>query len=137
MKSILPGWRMPLATGLAGGAAIVYVDNWAFGGEVSPIVIVGLLLAASVIAGAVWGRSGWIAAAVAWACIPLAHVVKHSLGLPDTLHPNTYTSILYLAAFTLVVTVFGTGCGLLARRVVIARQGAIKGLRDDFLAANR
>ncbi|MCK7498355.1 MAG: hypothetical protein MZW92_52780 [Comamonadaceae bacterium] len=33
----------------------------------------------------------------------LAHVAKQVLGLPDTLHPATYLSILYLALFTLVV----------------------------------
>ena len=121
MKPILPGWWSPLITGLVAGAAIVYVDNCAFGGEVSPIIIVGLLLAATVMAGAVWGRSGWIAAAVTWACIPFAHVVKHVLGLPDTLHPNTYTSILYLALFTLMSGTIGTGCGLLARRLAIGK----------------
>ena len=76
-----------------------------------------LLLAATAMAGAAWGRSGWIAAAVTWACVPLAHVVKRLLDLPDTLHPNTYTSILYLAFFTLAVATAGTGCGLLARRL--------------------
>ena len=91
------------------------VDNFAFEGEVSPIVIVVLLLAATAAAGAVWGRRGWVAAAAAWACVPSAHLVKHVLGLPDTLHPNTYTSILYLAAFTLVIALVGAGCGALVR----------------------
>lgn len=95
----------------------MYVDNGAFGGEVSPIIIVALLLAATAMAGAMWGRSGWITATVTWACVPLAHVVKHIVGWPDTLHPNTYTSILFLAAFTLVVAAGGTGCGLLGRRL--------------------
>ena len=95
----------------------MYVDNCAFQGEVSPIIIVALLLAATAMAGAMWGRSGSIAAAVTWACVPLAHVVKHVLELPDTLHPNTYTSIFYLAAFTLVVATVGTGCGVLVRRL--------------------
>jgi hypothetical protein len=103
--------------GLVAGAAIVYVDNWALEGEVSPIVIVALLLAATAMAGAMWGRIGWIAAAVTWACVPLAHVVKHVVGLPDTLQPNTYISILYLAAFTLVVATVGTACGVLSRRL--------------------
>jgi hypothetical protein len=53
----------------------------------------------------------------AWACVPLAHVVKHVLGLPDTLQPNTYKSILMLAAFTFVVAALGTGGGLLIRRL--------------------
>jgi len=115
MKPILSKWPTHLGVGLVAGAAIVYVDNCAFEGEVSPIIIVALLLAATAMAGAMWGRSGWIAAAVTWACVPLAHVVKHILELPDTLHPNTYTSILYLAAFTLVVATGGTGCGVLVR----------------------
>jgi hypothetical protein len=115
MKPIRSKWPMQVGGGMISGAAIVYVDNCAFEGEVSPIVIVALLLAASAITGAIWGRSGWIAAAVTWACVPLAHIFKHVLGLPDSLHPNTYISILYLAAFTLVVAIVGTGCGVLAR----------------------
>jgi hypothetical protein len=112
-----PKWQAPLGAGVVAGAAIVYVDNFAFAGEVSPIVIVALLLVAAAIAGATWGRKGWIAAVVTWACVPFAHVVKHVFGLPETLHPNTYTSILYLAAFTLVIATVGMGCGLLVRRL--------------------
>jgi len=37
----------------------------------------------------------------------IAHLVKHILGLPDTLHPNTYTSIMMLATFTLVILAIG------------------------------
>jgi hypothetical protein len=81
------------------------------------LLLAALLLAATATAGVMWGRSGWIAAAVLWACVPLAHVVKHVLGLPDTLHPNTSTSIVYLAAFTLVVATVGAGCGVLVRRL--------------------
>jgi len=117
MKPIPSKWPIHLGAGLVAGAAIVYVDNCAFEGEVSPLIIVLLLLAATAIAGAMWGRNGWIAAAVTWASVPLAHILKHLLGLPDTLHPNTYTSILYLAAFTLVVATGGTGCGILVRRL--------------------
>jgi hypothetical protein len=101
-------WPVRLGAGLAAGAATVWVDNFAFQGEVSPIVIVAMLLAATASAGAIWGRRGWVAAAAAWACVPLAHLVKHELGLPDTLQPNTYASILYLAAFTLVVSAIGS-----------------------------
>jgi hypothetical protein len=106
-------WPVRLSVGLAGGVAVAYVDNCAFGGEVSPIVVVALLLTATATAGAVWGRQGWITSAVVWACVPLAHLIKHVLDLPDTLHPNTYTSILYLAAFSSVVATIGTGCGML------------------------
>ncbi len=98
MASMLSKWPAQSCVGLAGGAVLVYVDCFAFEGEVSPIIIVALLLAATAMAGAMWGRSGWIAAAVTWVCLPLTHLVKHVLDLPDTLHPNTYTSILFLAA---------------------------------------
>lgn len=106
-----------LGIGLVAGAAIVYVDNRAFEGEVSPIVIVAMLLAATATAGAVWGPRGWVSAAVAWACVPGAHLLKHALGLPDTLHPNTYRSILYLAVFTLIVAAIGTVVGIVLRRL--------------------
>ena len=33
--------------------------------------------------------------------------------MPDTLHPNTYLSVLYLAIFTLAVAIIGFGFGLL------------------------
>jgi len=117
MEAIVSKLPMRLGVGLVAGAAIVYVDNFAFEGEVSPIIIVAMLLATTATAAAIWGRRGWVAGTVAYACVPLAHVVKHVLGLPDTLHPNTYRSIVYLAAFSLVVAATGTGCGLLVRRL--------------------
>ena len=104
------------AVGLGAGLAIAAVDNIAFGGEVSPIVIVVLLIVATATFGGIWGREGWITAVATWLCVPLAHVVKHLLGLPDTLHPNTYTSILMLAAFTLLVATLGTGAGILVHK---------------------
>jgi hypothetical protein len=118
---MLSRWPTLVGVGLVAGAAVVYVDNWAFEGEVSPIVIVALLLAATATAGATWGRRGGIAVAVIWASVPLAHVIKHVLGLPDTLHPNTYTSILYLAAFTLGVATLGAACGMLVQKGRFAR----------------
>ena len=117
MKPFWSKLSAQVGAGLAAGAAIVYVDNYAFEGEVSPIVVVAILLAASATAGAAWGRGGWVAAAVTWACVPLAHVFKRVQDMPDTLHPNTYMSILYLAAFTLVIATAGTACGLLVRRL--------------------
>jgi hypothetical protein len=57
----------------------------------------------------------------AWAWLTLVHLVKHVFGLPDTLHPNTYTSILMLAVFSLVVATIGTGCGILIRRLAVGR----------------
>jgi hypothetical protein len=110
-------WLLRIGGGFVAGAAIVAVDNLAFGGEVSPIVIVAMLLAATAAAGAIWGRRGWVAAAATWVCVPGAHLIKHLLGLPDTLHPNTYTSILMLALFSLAVSAIGIGCGMLVRQL--------------------
>ena len=127
MRLVRSNWPTQLGVGLVAGAAIVYVDNWASEGEVSPIIIVALLVAARGMAGVIWGPSGWIAAAVMWVCVPTAHAVKHVLGLPETLHPNTYASIVYLAAFTLVVATVGTGCGALVRRLAIGSMVANQG----------
>ncbi|MFH0991802.1 MAG: hypothetical protein V1799_17475 [bacterium] len=98
--------------GLVAGLAIAAVDNFAFESEVSPIVIVALLAAVTGTAGVLWGWRGWITSSSAWVCVPAAHLVKHLLGLPDTLHPNTYTSIMMPAAFTFVVAAIGTGSGV-------------------------
>ena len=45
---------MRLCVGLAAGIAVAWVDNFAFEGEVSPIVIVVMLLAATATIAAVW-----------------------------------------------------------------------------------
>jgi hypothetical protein len=109
-----------LVVGFCAGVVIAAVDNFAFEGEVSPIVIVGMLFTATASFGAIWTWRGGLATVAAWACVPLAHVAKHVLGLPDTLQPNTYTSILLLAIFTFAVAVIGTGCGVLLRKLTTA-----------------
>jgi uncharacterized membrane protein YedE/YeeE len=117
MPSTFPwsGWPIHLSYGLAAGMLIVFVDNFAFHGEVSPIVIVAMLFSASACAGAIWGRRASACVALAWACLPSAHLIKQILGLPDTLHPNTYRSILYLALFSLSVAIGGLVFGVWAR----------------------
>jgi hypothetical protein len=124
MKLILTKWPTHLGVGIVSGAAIVYIDNCAFEGEASPIIIVAMLLVVTALAGAWWGRGGWVSAAITWAFIPLAHIVKHVFGLPDTLNPNTYASILFLGAFTLVVATCGTGCGVLLHKLSV---GSVRG----------
>lgn len=102
-----------LGFGIFCGAAIAFVDNCASGGEVSPVVVVALLLAATAAGGALWGWSGWPAAAIVWASVPAPHLVKQALGVTDTLHPSTWASIAQLAGFTAVVVAIGTGAGTL------------------------
>lgn len=103
---------MRILFGLAAGAAIAFVDNFAFGGEITPQVIVILLLAASGFAGWKWGRRAWLAAGLAWLCLPMSHLIKHVFGWADTIYPNTYDSILKLAAFSFVVSLLGMGLGM-------------------------
>jgi hypothetical protein len=110
-------WWVRVAIGFGAGVAIAYIDNFAFAGEITPMIIVVLLLAATATSSAVWGVRGCSPALAAWVCVPLAHLVRHFLGLPDTLHPNTYASIMLLGGFTLVVSAIGTGSGLLLRKL--------------------
>ena len=123
MKS-LSNWQMRLLVGLIAGAVIVFIDNFAFQGEVSPIVIVIMLLVSNITVGAIWKWQAWIATVTIWICVPLAHVVKHLLGLPDTLHPNTYTSIFMLAVFTFVVSSIGFLFGTLINKVTKSTRKA-------------
>ena len=106
------------SVGMLAGAAIAAVDNFAFAGEVSPIVIVAVLLLCSGFIGAIWGTRGFSVSAIVWAWLPMAHVIKHVFHLPDTIHPNTYASILKLGLFAFFVTAIGFGFGLLLHRVL-------------------
>jgi hypothetical protein len=117
--TVLTGWPIRLACGLVVGAGIASVDNILFEGEVSPIIIVSLLLATTFAAGAMWGRRSLVATVAMWAWVPAAHLTKRVLGLPDTLHPNTNISLLLLAIFTLAVAGVGTLCGCWVRNLAL------------------
>lgn len=116
-KNVTSSHYMLIGIGLGAGAVIAAVDNFAFQGEVSPIVIVALLIVATATSGVIWGWRGWFVTVSAWVCVPLAHLIKHLLGLPDTLNPNTYASILMLALFSFVVSTIGIVGGVLLRRL--------------------
>ncbi len=107
-----------IGIGFIAGLAIAGVDNYAFEGEVSPIVIVALLFFTSATFGAIFGRKGCLASVPAWVCIPLIHLVKHLLNLPDTINPNTYGSIIKLAIFTFVIVSIGFGIGIFFNRFI-------------------
>jgi len=106
-----------LILGCVAGVSIAAVDEFAFRGEVSPIVIVALLLATTATTGAVWGRDGLLPCVAIWFWLPFAHAAKHALGVPDTIHPNTYFSILMLAIFSLGVSCIGFLVGLLFNKM--------------------
>jgi len=104
---------LPISVGMLAGAGIAPVDNFAFGGEIRPIAIVAMLLVVTGALGVIWGIRAVIAVMIVWAWLPMTHVVKHLFSLADTLHPNTYASILKLAAFSFVVSAIGLGFGLI------------------------
>lgn len=114
----LSSMQIRIFTGLIIGAIIAYVDNFSVQGEVSPIVIVILLLVATMSVGAVWKWRGLITVVLMWSWLPMAHVVKKVLGLPDTLHPNTYTSILMLTLFTFAISAIGLILGANINKIV-------------------
>ena len=64
MRSL--SWPLRFGCGLTDGMAIAGVDNCAFEGEVSPIVIVIVLFVTTITTAGTWGRNGWIASGAAW-----------------------------------------------------------------------
>jgi hypothetical protein len=102
----------------AAGITICLIDNYAMNGEISPIVIV-LLLFSFVAALSAFNRNNvWLGTLLVWVWLPASHLVKHLFDLPDSIHPNTYHSILLLALFTLTVSVIGLLAGTGIRRVI-------------------
>lgn len=103
--------------GLAIGSCIAFTDNYAFEGEISPVVIVAFLFISAFSVVALFGNPGCIAAIGIWFCLPISHFIKIGLGLPDTLHPATFRSAVLLAVFTLIVVSIGSACGMVFRRL--------------------
>jgi hypothetical protein len=102
------------------GVSISAVDNFLFGGEVTPILPVLLLLFGAIGVGCLRGTGKWFAIVLLWVWLPMAHVLKHMFDVRDTLQPNTYDSIAILAAFTLAVALSGLVIGIGLRRVLFA-----------------
>lgn len=112
------GRAASVAVGAGLGLAISAVDNLAAGGHVSPVVIVALLLAATAAIGGWAGWTGWPAALAVGLPVPGVHLVKHVLGLPDTIQPDTYDSIAMMALFSAAVAGAGFVAGALLRQAV-------------------
>ena len=106
-----------IAIGVIVGAGIALVDNVAFGGEASPILIVAMLLVSASTAGIFWGTRAVLPAALVWVPLPAVHLLKHVFAMPDTIHPNTYASILKLGVFSFAVTATGLSFGLAFHRL--------------------
>jgi NhaP-type Na+/H+ or K+/H+ antiporter len=108
--------QIELAFGLLAGVAIAAVDRFALRGEVSPLVIIAMLLAAALLAGSLWGIRGWIAAIAMWVCVPGARSMEYALSRRDALEPNAFQSTVILAASTFAVTAIGFAIGLAIKR---------------------
>lgn len=115
--------RRAPAVGFAAGLGIAAVDAGAVGGHISPVAIVAVLLAAGGVIGAVWGWRGWPGALAAAAPMPLLHLTRYLLGLPDTIQPNTFDSIAMMALFALAVAGAGLAGGA-ALRLAATDAGA-------------
>ena len=99
--------------GSTAGLAIAYLDGSLFRGEISPIIVLGLLGAAGLAAGMIWRWRGIVSTLCAWVWLPLAHVIRHAAHLPDTVQPNTYLSIAGIGGIALVACAAGLACGAL------------------------
>jgi hypothetical protein len=76
------------------------VDNFAHGGEVSPMVIVVLLLAATSAFGAVWGKGAPVAMLATWVWLPSTHLVKHLASISvRNVHPKNHAMKTWLNYF--------------------------------------
>jgi hypothetical protein len=118
LKTIIYSWQRQIVIGIIVGLTISIIDNYAFEGEVNPIVIILLLLAVSGFSGLLFGWPGWFTVFVMWLFVPAAHIIKYIFGLTDTIYPDTLNSIFKLAIFTFTVTAAGFASGVLLRRFI-------------------
>ena len=107
-----------ILTGIVAGLIISAVDNLAYSGIANPFVVVAMLLAVTGVAGIVFTKRGLIVVFAAWVCNPLVHAVKHIFNSSGSLHPETWLYILMLAIYTLVISLFGWGLGLLIQKLM-------------------
>ncbi len=109
-----PSLAYPVAIIL--GLCIVLVDLFADGGEISPAVVLLLLLIAGAIVGAIHSRlSLWLALLISIS-LPAVRLILHLLGYKTTLQPDTVASILMVGAVALCVASIGVLIGAVARR---------------------
>lgn len=104
-----------LAAGVAAGLIVMTVDMYAAAWHVPPVAIVALQIVASGLLGAVWGWAAWPGAIAIAVPMPLLHAVRSSLGLPDTISPNTADAIVMMALFAAAVSGAGLAAGAVLR----------------------
>jgi hypothetical protein len=105
-----------VASGL--GILVGVIDQVApFGDDSSKLTILLWLLASGSL-GFVMPRRPWQWGTLVGPWLTLIHLLVHALGLPDSIHPNTYAAILLLFPVSLAVCFVGAHGGALARRLV-------------------
>ncbi len=105
-----------IASGL--GLLIAALDTAApFGDDSSKLTILLWLMAGGSL-GFVMPSRPWRWAMLVGPWLPLTHLLAHVLGLPDSIHPNTYATILTLVPVSLAVCSVGAYGGALTRRLL-------------------
>ena len=98
------------------GLAIACGDLFADRGEISPAVVLFLLLIAGAIVGAIHGRFSLVLAVLTAISLPGIHLALHLAGRKTTLQPDTVTSILMVGVVAVCAATIGVLIGAAARR---------------------
>jgi hypothetical protein len=101
------------------GLVIAALDRASFFGDDSAQFTVFLWLLASGLLGFTRPRRPWLWAVLIGPWLSLTNLVRHVLGLPGSVHPDTYTTILLLLPLSLAICSLGAYGGALARRALL------------------
>lgn len=93
------------------GLVITGVDLFADRGEISPGVVLFLLLIAGAIVGAIHRRFSLVLAALTAVSLPAVHLVLHLAGRKTTLQPDTVASILMVGLAAVCAATVGVLIG--------------------------
>ncbi len=107
---------MAYLTAIVLGLIIVCVDLFADRGEISPAVVLALLLGAGAIVGAIHKRFSVLLAVLTAVSLPGIHLALHLAGRKTTLQPDTVTSILMVGVVAVCAATIGVLIGAAARR---------------------
>jgi hydrogenase/urease accessory protein HupE len=88
-----------------------------FGDDTEKVTVL-LWLVSSGVLGLLQPRQPWRWALLIGPWVAIVHGVRHALGIPDTMNPNTYATALILVPVSCVVCLIGAYCGALARRAI-------------------
>jgi hypothetical protein len=107
------------------GLFIAAIDRAALFGDDSAQFTVFLWLVFSGLLGFARPHRPWLWAVLIGPGLPLTSLVLHVLGLPGSVHPDTYTTILLLLPISLAVCSFGAYGGALVRRALLPPDASL------------